>query len=233
MLEQTSIQPEYQRWVAKLLGYNFEIQYCPGLENKAADALSRVPPDVEFRSITVPNILDVETVKGEVQKDADLMKIIKKLEEDPDSVPKFTLHQGTLLYKNRLVLSKNSELLGNILHAYHDSILGGHSGFLRTYKRLTGELYWEGMKGHVKEYVAKCSNCQRNKTLAASPAGLLQPLPRPDKIWDDISMDFVEGLPKSQGNDTIFVVVDRLSKYAHFIPLSHPLNAKTVASGVC
>lgn len=83
------------------------------------------------------------------------------------------------------------------MHTYHDSVFGGHSDFLRTYKRIAGELYWEGMKKDIKKYCEGCLICQRNKTLTLSPVGLLMPLKISKVIWSDISMDFIKGLPKS------------------------------------
>lgn len=72
------------------------------------------------------------------------------------------------------------------------------------------------MPQSVREYVKKCAICQQVKAETLTPAGLLQPLPIPCQVWDDIILDFIDGLPKSHGKDTILVVVDRLSKSAHF-----------------
>lgn len=80
-----------------------------------------------------------------MDKDQQLLEIKKKLEEHLET-PNFSLQQGVLKYKGRLVLSKTSVLLPAIMHTYHDSVFGGHSGFLRTYKRMTHGIYWEGMK---------------------------------------------------------------------------------------
>lgn len=78
------------------------------------------------------------------------------------------------------------------------------------------------MKKEVAAYVRQCEVCQQQKCSQQFPVGLLQPLQIPLRIWKDVSIDFIDGLPKSEGVDTILVVVDRLSKYAHFVGLQHP-----------
>jgi hypothetical protein len=88
---------------------------------------------------------------------------------------------------------------------------------------------WRGLKGDVEDIVKQCTICQQAKTERIHPAGLLQPLPIPQGAWQDLSLDFIEGLPKSEGFSCIMVVVDRYSKYAHFFPLKHPYTAAQVA----
>lgn len=84
------------------------------------------------------------------------------------------------------------------------------------------------MKAAVTEFVQQCDVCQHAKHSNQHPNGLLQPLPVPKGAWQDISMDFIEGLPMSDGANTILVVVDRFTKYAHFIPMKHPFSAQQV-----
>lgn len=174
--------------------------------------------------------MDLETIQQEVDQDPKLQKMIEEMTLDPLMHPKFSIDKGKLLYKNRVVISSKSTLIPTILHTYHDFVMGGHSGYLRTYKRLTWELYWKNMKKDVKDYVERRIVCQMNKVNSLSSVGLLQTLPIPERVWEDMSMDFVEGLTKSKGYDTIFVVIDRLNKYGHFIALKHPFTAKEVAS---
>ena len=88
---------------------------------------------------------------------------------------------------------------------------------------------WKGLKGDVVNFVQQCGMCQQAKHSHTHPAGLLQPLPVPEGVWRDISMDFVEGLPKVDGYSVILVVVDRFTKYAHFMALKHPYTALYVA----
>jgi hypothetical protein len=92
--------------------------------------------------------------------------------------------------------------------------------------------HWKGLKLDVEQFVKQCSICQQAKHSHNHPSGLLQPLPIPHGAWQEWTMDFVEGLPASEGYNSILVVVDRYTKYAHFIPLKHPFTAHTVARAV-
>ncbi|GAU42077.1 hypothetical protein TSUD_326550 [Trifolium subterraneum] len=230
LLQQRMVTAEQQNWAAKLLGYDFEIIYKPGNLNRGADALSRVGEGAGLCNlITSVKWSDEEVVRTEVKHDEQLQQIIHDLQQDINARPGFTYKQGVLLYEGRLVLSAKSTLIPQLLVEFHATPHGGHSGFYRTYRRIAANVYWVGMKNTIQEFVKSCDTCQRQKYLTSSPGGLLQPLPIPDRIWEDISMDFITGLPKSRGYEAILVVVDRLSKYAHFIPLKHPYTARSIA----
>lgn len=85
------------------------------------------------------------------------------------------------------------------------------------------------MKGMVKTYIQQCAICQQAKSVRVATPGLHQPLPIPDQAWTVVTLDFIEGLPRSANHDTIRVVVDKFSKYAHFLTLTHPFTALQVA----
>jgi hypothetical protein len=112
-----------------------------------------------------------------------------------------------------------------MITAFHSSAVGGHSGAQATYQRIKPMFAWAGLKSQVTEFVRQCNICQHAKHINTPPGGLLQPLPVTTGAWRNISMDFVEGLPVA----VIMVVVDRFTKYAHFIPLRHPYTAPTIA----
>ena len=116
-----------------------------------------------------------------------------------------------------------------IITEMHESSFGGYCGRDVTLKRVSQFFYWPSMKTEIKQHVKECDICHMNKSENVPYPGLLQPLPIPNKVWEDISMDFIEGLPRSRGKDTIFVVMDRFSKYSHFIALTHPFSSMDVA----
>lgn len=98
----------------------------------------------------------------------------------------------------------------------------------RTLARVASQFYWPNMRQHVQKFIEACILCQQAKSVNTPYAGLLQPLPIPEQVWEDIAMDFITGLPPSSGFTVIMVVVDKLSKYAHFMPLKSDYSSKTV-----
>jgi hypothetical protein len=126
-------------------------------------------------------------------------------------------------------LVPDSGLKKKILTTVHDSPLAGHQGFFKTYRQIRERFSWKGLKQDVMRHVSECVTYQQNKLKHALPARLLQPLPIPEKKWESIPMDFITGLPKVQGKDCIYVVVDRLTKFAHFYAIPTEYNTVQVA----
>jgi hypothetical protein len=111
----------------------------------------------------------------------------------------------------------------------HSSTIAGHSGFQKTYAHARRSFFWEGMKKEILTFVTECDIFQHNKGETVKTLGALQSLPIPTSIWTDISMEFIVGLPKVGNKSVIMVVVDHLSKYAHFCALPHPFMPTMVA----
>ncbi|RDX67318.1 hypothetical protein CR513_53822, partial [Mucuna pruriens] len=218
LVDQRILGEEQQKWISKLLEYAFEIKYKPGVENKAAVTLSR---KLQFAALSTVQFQEWEEWESEVHADDKLKKVVQNLLHDPNSHECYQLVKGTLYYEGRLVVPKSSPRIAMILREFHDSAIGGHAGFSDIQEGI-----WPFLLGRQKHrtqaYVQECEVCQKNKYQALSLAGLLQPLPIPTHTWSDISMDFISV-------DTILVVVDRLTKYAHFIAVAHPYTAKDIA----
>jgi len=219
-----------QKLYSKLARLQFKIIYKPGLSNRAADALShKTSHDSSCAAMSVVVPKWIVAVTDGYTKDPETMEMLSKLTIDPQAVPGFTLRDGIICYGSSIWIGNNPEFQRQLLQAVHSSALGGHSGFPATCTRLKQLFYWRGMKAAVRSFVSSCITCQQAKPDRTRLPGLLQPLPVPETAWQIISLDFIEGLPRSNSVNCILVVVDSFTKYGHFIPLRHPFTAAGVA----
>lgn len=233
LMEQKITTGLQQKWLSKLLGFDYTVQYKRGKENLAADALSRLHGDSELYTIvhSVKPLWRSELAESLIQDDQ-AQKLIAELTIDAARVQGYSLSEGDLMKEGRFYVGNSTDLKQRICSVMHSSPEGGHSGINATIKRIERTFYWPGLKNEVTLFVKECTTCQRNKIDHIHPQGLLQPIAIPNGAWEAISLDFVEGLPKSKGKDTILVIVDRFTKYCHLIPLTHPYNAAKVAQEV-
>jgi hypothetical protein len=163
-LEQRLSSEEQQQWVTKILGYDFEIIYKKGKQNVVEDELSIKDEDIEAFlcaiSIIQPNWI-IEA-KDEWKNDEKVWTLIQRLQQDSSALYTFTWKNESLCYKYRLYLCKNSQLKQKVLLELHTSLVGRHSGFLKTYHRVKKDFFLDGLKTNVQRFVAKCVGCQQN-----------------------------------------------------------------------
>ncbi|GKE80216.1 retrotransposon-related protein, partial [Tanacetum coccineum] len=198
LLEHKVATPFQQKWVSKLLGFDYEIRYKKGMENKVAGALSRISSGELLRMVlsSVQSTL-LDEIKEVWQQDPKLKSIISKIQENPTTHSKYQWVNDELRRKNKLVIGNHPPLKKKLLQWMHDFAQGGHSCITATSKRITSLFYWPKLRIDVQNYIKVCVVCQKCKAdLAASP-GPIQPLPIPDAIWEDIAIDFIKGLPLS------------------------------------
>jgi hypothetical protein len=222
--QRLSTMPQHQ-WVSKLLGYDFSVEYKPGKLNTVADTLSRrdatEPSLMALSEITFP-IFD--QIRAEIATNEEAGQLISSIQAGQLSQA-WTFQDGLILYNRRVHIPSTSPIWYQVLEAIHNST---HEGFEKTLHHFHLTFHTAKAKQKVHQFVSECSVCQRNKTEHLHPAGLLQPLPVPEQIWEDISMNFIEALQKVGSKSVILTVVDRLSKYAYFTPLAHPYSATAV-----
>ncbi|GMG20105.1 unnamed protein product [Ambrosiozyma monospora] len=149
----------------------------------------------------------------------------------------FEIGKDNLLYfkasandDSRVCVPKIPSIRTKFLHQCHDLPCAGHFGVEKTFELLSRTVYWPKLKNTVKKYVKTCDTCQRMKSSTSHKNGLFNPLEVPVGRWTHVTMDFVTGIPRTdQGFDAIMIVVDRLSKRAHFLPCTKDFSSADTA----
>lgn len=134
------------------------------------------------------------------------------------TVAGWTEQNEQVLYRGKRYVPEGDQLRLQLIQEHQDTALAGHPGRAKTFHLLDREYNWKDMRKQLDQYVRKCHSCERSRSSRHATFGVLWPVPVPEKPCDDISMDFVVGLPECKGFHAVWVVVDRLSKMRHFIP---------------
>ncbi|GKC97445.1 putative reverse transcriptase domain-containing protein [Tanacetum coccineum] len=187
----------HHRWIELLSDYDCEIHYHPGKANVVDDALSRKEREkpLRVRALIMSGYTDLSKRILRAQTEA-----IKK--------------------ENRIWFPLFGGLRDLIMHELHKLKYSIHHGFDKMYQDLKKLYWWPNMKADIATYVSKCLPCAKVKAKHQNPSGLLQQPEIPEWKWEKITMDFVTGLLRTpSGYDSIWVIVDWLTKSAHFLPI--------------
>ena len=242
--DQQVLNKRQTRWMELMQQYNFKVEYRQGKQHVVADALSRLtnPPEAKPDAddygepdLSAIEINAVDYLKPYLPLEFELEDELRNASAVYANHPNVFQAHGLYFLKcdqrgARLCIPPVPTIKRRILYEHHDVPAAGHLGRNKTTASIKRLFYWPNMDADIKEYVRTCDVCQRTKARTRKEYGLLQPLPIPSLRWDQVSMDFITQLPRTKtGYDAIFVVVDRLSKMAHFVPTHTTADAATVA----
>ncbi|GJR73382.1 putative reverse transcriptase domain-containing protein [Tanacetum coccineum] len=221
-------QPGQRRWLELLSDYDYDIHYHPGKENAVANALSRKEWSKPLRVRALVMTIRLNLPKQILKAQTEALKPENLIAEDVGGMLRQDLTKerlkpyvdGTLCLNNKSWLLCYGDLRTLVMHESHKSKYSIHPGLDKMYQDLKQLYWWPNMKANIATYVSKCLTCAKVKEEHQKPSGLLVQPKIPKWKWEKITMYFVTKLPKTtNGYDTIWVIVDRLTKSAHFLPM--------------